>query len=64
MSQDTHSGGCARCGREDHVTYFHWQFLCAECRQVLAVESQRENERALLAYRVNQLLHMDHAPAG
>jgi hypothetical protein len=61
MSAEVHPGGCERCGREDHVTYVHWQFLCPECRQVLAVEQEREHERALMASRVDQMLHAEHA---
>lgn len=48
MAAELKAGGCERCGREDHLTYAHWQFLCAECRDVLALEAKRDHEHALM----------------
>ncbi len=48
MTAEFNAGGCERCGKQDHVTYSHWQFLCGECREVLADEQHREHDRALL----------------
>ena len=50
MTAEFSAGGCERCGKQDHVTYHSWQFLCAECREVLADEQSREHDHvALLA---------------
>lgn len=54
MVAEFHAGGCERCGREDHLTYYHWQFLCPECREVLAREAEREHDQAL---RLDRALH-------
>ena len=48
MTAEFNAGGCERCGKHDQVTYSHWQFLCSECREVLAEEQVREHDHAVL----------------
>jgi predicted alpha/beta-fold hydrolase len=48
MTAEFNAGGCERCGNHEHVTYHHWQFLCAECREILADEQARDHDRAVL----------------
>jgi len=48
MTAEFNAGGCERCGKHDHVTYHSWQFLCAECRAVLADEQVRDHDHAVL----------------
>lgn len=48
MTAEFNAGGCERCGKHDHVTYHSWQFLCAECREVLADEQVRDHDHAVL----------------
>ena len=52
MTAEFSAGGCERCGKQDHVTYSHWQFLCSECRDVLALSQLREHEHAVLQARI------------
>ena len=61
MANEVIAGGCERCGRAEHVTYHHWQFLCNDCRETLTAEPAREHERV---HRLERLVRSAEAVHG
>ena len=51
MASEVRAGGCERCGSFEEVHYFHWQFLCKDCRENLTLAQVREHIHALAVAR-------------
>lgn len=64
MAAEVRAGGCERCGSLEDVHYFHWQFLCKDCRENLTLAQMREHVHALAVARAEAELSAGRGGVG